>query len=549
MPQPTTVFDRAWGRGARDFFLSLSLANLAYYPVWDQLVNLPDAYFGKEPPPSIAFAAAWFSVLLLTLVTTSARLLPAIAGSGRLRDSGRWITPAVWLLPLSFFISSLSQQLGASSWLASGAQVALILGTLGLSIRWPSRVLHAAEIAALIFIPFVVVTAGQSLWWLSGGDRSESPARPSLAAMKPMPTKPVPRIVWIVMDEFDYRLAFDARPAGIALPALDRLREEAFFATQARPPAWRTLLSIPAMINGERVIAADPISRNELGIYLETGEDAVSWSKTSNLFTRARKRGLNVSVVGFYHPYCELFSKLISECTVADFFTRWDRRNFSETLGDQWAEWITRIPVLAAPWNALSLPHWGSARKVTFLKETLLELHETLMRGVRQTLDRQDLQLQLIHLAVPHPPGIYDRRENKISLAADANYIDNLELADRVLGQIRADAEKAGIWEDTTWILTSDHWWKSEFWKTQPGWTEEEESLATGETDQRVPFFVKIAGATDTVEYPAPLEIVIIPRLIEALWDGSIKSHQELSRWLLLHPSREEKLGSGAARR
>ena len=127
MLQPKTLFDRAWKRGARDFFLSLSLANLAYYPIWNELVNLPDAYFGKEPPPSIAFAAAWFSVLLLTLITTSARLLPAIVGSGRLRDSALWITPAVWLLPLSFFISSLSQQLGASSWLSSGAQVALIL--------------------------------------------------------------------------------------------------------------------------------------------------------------------------------------------------------------------------------------------------------------------------------------------------------------------------------------------------------------------------------------------------------------------------------------
>ena len=36
----------------------------------------------------------------------------------RLRDSARWITLVVWLLSLSFFISSLNQQLRASSWLA-----------------------------------------------------------------------------------------------------------------------------------------------------------------------------------------------------------------------------------------------------------------------------------------------------------------------------------------------------------------------------------------------------------------------------------------------
>lgn len=538
MAQTTMAFDRVWQHGARDFLLSLSLANLVYYPVWSHLVDLPHPYFGKEAAPAVAFAAAWFSVLVLALAMTGVRLLKGVSGNARPRLDPRWITVIAWLLPLSFLVHDVGESIGSPPWFMKGAPWVLAFALFVLCLRIPSRMLSAAEIAALIFAPFLLVTAGQSLWWLSGGGRTE-PLPPTLATAKAPPSGSENRVVWIVMDEFDYRLAFEARPPGLSLPALDRLRGEAFFASQALPPAWRTLLSLPAMINGERVVAAEPISSSELGIYFENSDEAVPWSETRNLFTLARERQLNSSIVGFYHPYCELFSELVSECIVADFFTGWDERSFGETLGDQGSELIARTPVLAAVWNTLGLPQWGKGRKVIFLKETLLELHETLMRGAQETLARRDLQLQLIHLAVPHPPGIYDRGEDTISLESHTNYIDNLELADRVFAEIRADAEAAGTWEDTTWILTSDHWWKSEFWKTEPGWTEEEQRLATGETDPRVPFFLKIAGEHDAVEYPAPLEIVIIPRLIEALWDGRIHTHRELYRWLAPPGSRD----------
>ena len=52
---------------------------------------------------------------------------------------------------------------------------------------------------------------------------------------------------------------------------------------------------------------------------------------------------------------------------------------------------------------------------------------ETLIRD-------QSIDFVFIHLPVPHPPGIYDRRAGH--QRPTGTYIDNLALADRTLGDL-----------------------------------------------------------------------------------------------------------------
>lgn len=71
------------------------------------------------------------------------------------------------------------------------------------------------------------------------------------------------RIVWLVFDEADQRLAFGERAATLKLPEFDRLRSQSLFATIAYPPANQTLSSMPALINGKlypRRIRSIPLS-------------------------------------------------------------------------------------------------------------------------------------------------------------------------------------------------------------------------------------------------------------------------------------------------
>ena len=67
------------------------------------------------------------------------------------------------------------------------------------------------------------------------------------ASWPPLPrtTAPRVRVVWILFDELSQAVAFNQRPPGLALPNLDRLRDESFHADAAESPADSTLVSFP----------------------------------------------------------------------------------------------------------------------------------------------------------------------------------------------------------------------------------------------------------------------------------------------------------------
>jgi hypothetical protein len=398
--------------------------------------------------------------------------------------------------------------------------------------RQRARALLAAELLSLVFLPFLGVTAARSLWAV--GAVAAGPDPPPGVALAPPQSAPrgAPRVIWIVMDEFDYRLAFDERPESVALPAFDRLRGESLFATQASAPAWRTLLSMPALINGKYVAEAAPQSASELSIRFEGERESKEWSRLPNLFSRTHERGGNVAVVGFYHPYCQLFPTALSRCSVEPFLTSWGQPTLGTAMRAQWGSLLADVPALAVLGLGDLVRPWRDDPFMLGLRNSLLGLNRQLLEAARPLLGRRDLQLVLIHLAVPHPPGVFDRRTNTASISPEVNYLDNLELADQTLAELRELAEETGTWHDSTWIISSDHWWKSNFWAGEPGWTQEEARLDVGEKDQRIPFIVKLAGARDAVEYRRPLNTVLSADLIETLWSDPWSSHRELAAWL-----------------
>src|SRR2546423_46880 len=61
--------------------------------------------------------------------------------------------------------------------------------------------------------------------------------RPVDPAPRAQPARSLRRVVWLMFDELDQRITFEARPPGLELPELDRLRRESLYADAARPPA------------------------------------------------------------------------------------------------------------------------------------------------------------------------------------------------------------------------------------------------------------------------------------------------------------------------
>ena len=87
---------------------------------------------------------------------------------------------------------------------------------------------------ALASLMFLELAAGPTWRWVDPAPLKRTP--PSLR-----------RVVWLVFEELDQRIAFEARPPGLGLPELDRLRRESLYADAARPPAGTTEVVVPAL--------------------------------------------------------------------------------------------------------------------------------------------------------------------------------------------------------------------------------------------------------------------------------------------------------------
>src|SRR5262249_56942805 len=106
--------------------------------------------------------------------------------------------------------------------------------------------------------PLAIVTMVLGSWMFL-----ELAAGPTWRWVDPAPLKRTPpslrRVVWLVFEELDQRIAFEARPPGLGLPELDRLRRDSLYADAARPPAGTTEVAIPALLIRPPVGAVTPL--------------------------------------------------------------------------------------------------------------------------------------------------------------------------------------------------------------------------------------------------------------------------------------------------
>jgi hypothetical protein len=397
------------------------------------------------------------------------------------------------------------------------------------------RAVRIAVAASLILVPFVFVTFLQAvLLAMKYRDPSEGPP-PTLLARK----SESPRVLWVVFDEFDYRMAFEARPKSVELPELDRLAKQSLFATNAYPPAGETLLSIPALISGRLI--SEAYREGPRDLIVRFGDDAkkVSWGSHPNVFARARAEGFNTAAFGAYHPYCRIFGESLNRCS-------WEGAIPAALAGD---ELSGREPVPRG-WQNLGWHLWEHSKKAAFTIPfaVLLFRHqfdiddlerrkhakglETIYRNTVDAATDPSFGLVFCHGNIPHAPNIYDRSIHEISTAPNHSYLDNLELMDETLGKLRAQMELRGVWDGTAVLITSDHWWRP-FWKNHKFWTAEDREAMGDTFDRRVPFVLKMPGSsTQRVAFDAPFNTVLTQDLLLAILRGEVPDTKAAAAWL-----------------
>jgi hypothetical protein len=125
------------------------------------------------------------------------------------------------------------------------------------------------------------------------------------------------------------------------------------------------------------------------------------------------------------------------------------------------------------------------------------------------------LDLVFVHLPVPHEPVIYDAARGRFRLEPGGSYADNLALADRALAHLRDQLARAGLWERSWVLVSSDHGWRE-----GPG------------PDRHVPFLLKAPGAGRHLAYERKLDTVASARLLTEILRGRIGTISEAALWL-----------------
>lgn len=508
----------------KQFLAAYSLASLLFLRIWFELNHLHHEamhkYWLGRAPTMLDYAVAVAGALLLALL-----LLPLIRAMQR-RDRPRLAAACAFIVMvllgrsayLALGISELLPELvrlqiqdaAGALWL-SGATAAglfaacVLLVWLGRSRQWLVNSGPVLGAVLVILFPYGIAAAATAL---NSGFRADDDF-PAVVRSAPDTNTRVavagaPRVIVMVFDELDYRLAFESS-RGPELKGLSRLRASSLFATQAFPPSNATAISMPALLMGERLQNIRTDRRDGLDLFREDGS-VVSFGDSATLVHRAVGEGHRVALIGWYHAYCRLFT-MASDCLDSP----GHGHSTSYPATDAWE-------VMIAQWRQV----------VPFGSSYAVSRYENSVARFRRVLADPSLGLVFAHFSIPHGPVIFDASTGKLTNAVrevtyatgPVGYFSNLMLVDRLVDETM-DAMQAGC-RGCILVVTSDHWWR---------WARRYD----GRTDRRVPFAVYMPGESGSTLLGRKFNTEFLAHLVMAMLRGEPATRADIARWIERH--------------
>jgi hypothetical protein len=294
-------------------------------------------------------------------------------------------------------------------------------------------------------------------------------------------------ILFLVFDEMDGPLLWTNLDR---LPNLRLLSESSFMATKAKSPADWTLQSIPSYTIGSVVTSSRPHDKGrDLALTTIPGSAPISWAgHPANLFRLARDRGLRPSVAGFFHPYCDVFAGILTNChseqgDAMGELARWavgtSRQSFIKSVPDAMLVPFRQLLTLQRfdgvrfpthEWMAMQLAAANSADKT-----------QAILNATLQSISSGRSSFVFAHFPIPHLPAI----------RPGSTYSDNYYEADHVVGELVGALKAGGLFENSTIIVTSDHSLRP-FWLKSIALDATAEHVLTGQDTRAVPLIVKL---------------------------------------------------------
>ncbi|HYH19878.1 MAG TPA: hypothetical protein VD995_14785 [Azospirillum sp.] len=493
-------------RSAQGLVVALSLANLCFLTVWRELLfaEPADSYWLPEYTAT-SYAAAIVNVLVLTLLLWA---VPArLAGSSTpwLATLGRLLLLAVLLIPLNYLRLVLGVAENAIIWIVDHWPITLPVAAAVALSAFYAMVVHlraltqAVAVGCVILAPFAVSNLAQAAWTAA---RLTS-ATPGEAAPPDRKAPAGPRIVWLIMDELDLRLAFLQRPAGVVLPEFDRLRGQAFFALNAHSHSKNTKQAIPSFLTQKVVALAEPRGAAALHLTFEDFENAPDedLDDTRHYFAEAAAAGARIGLVGYYHPYCRLFWRHLASCT--GFAMNTYAPESGHSLAAEALSQLVGITPFSRRFNAI-------------------HTYKAAEKEILRLVANNAVDIVYVHAPVPHGPNIWDAKTDGFTIfnTTKDGYFDNLVLADRLLGRIRGAMERADLWDRSVVLLTSDHEWRHSY-------------LYDNRRIPKIPFLLKMPGQETALEFSAEFSPMRVTKdLLLRLQSQQLTTPEEVAYWI-----------------
>lgn len=515
----------------KDLGIAYSLANLWFITPWKELIySTTYHYFDYEPHSFLEYLAVFVNVLFFTFIFF---VLIKLSNS----FSSLWVKRIFQLIFIGSCIlafCSLSYELmlwlspKTKSFVSLPLPIIVLFGCLIFSIRQKfelNAIISNLKLVSFFLLPFSLLLIFElfrtrlitdpNILLPQSVEKRDSIKSPSALSKK---------VVWIIFDELDYATLTTAKQNNIELPDFDRLMNESFVAQNAISSQNMTVRSLPALLTGRPLRDSNPIAANDLLLYPKDNSEPFTLRQSSNIFTEVENLGGESAIVGWYHPYPRIFQERISygfwsplaipKCSGVLQFATCSLNTFIRSF--------VRVPFANRLFSSLEA-FKEEVRDGS--RETQIERNCFLTDKADELVSNTKLNLLFFHFSIPHYPKIA-----RIDLHGEETYFNSLEVANDTLKRLRETLEKAGQWDDTVLIISSDHPWRVKKLEDFNYLPEGQKQAALRDT--RIPFIVKFAGQKNRVDYMLPFNTIITKELILRIFKNEIKNSEDLALWM-----------------
>lgn len=321
------------------------------------------------------------------------------------------------------------------------------------------------------------------------------------------------RVVWIIFDELDYYRLFVNRSSKLSLPHIDQLKQQSVSAENAVSPAWATAVSIPALTTGRYLVNSEPRGPGLLLLDPQDGEK-VQWSEQSSIFSRLNDAGKKVSILGFYHPYCNIFP-YATPC-------------FSQSAFSYPVWWWGILQGFQAIPGVELL-----TREYSWHNEGFNHISRLQLEALDNYVSNNTSSLSYIHLNFPHLPG---RRNIGIPMLRQdqelSGYEQNLLIVDWTVGKVVKSLEAQLPEQDILLIVSSDHWLRTKHLSNELSSAQIKWEFGDDASEiHKVPLLIRRMRETSSRAIPQRINTIYTAKLIEDFLAGKITDHASIVLW------------------